>query len=302
MSQSTTPGEMSRSHVAGSAPPPDERSTAVVQPAHGRYGLMTKMYRIHSSLSSDINEGVVWVRDPSIKSAAHGRRRIIRIRYPAAGKQIFCEVLYADDMYMEHFIDALDARERFEQQFAENLNASRAAVQGKSHRLRHLRRSKNVLYEALAQYRPDKLLKKAAQHDAIMFMGAWHRTSLGLPDTPITRQLETEIADDWLRRFWWQFLAGLGHPQLVVFLANVLAILGLGAGLIGLGFGLVAFARDLGEAFGGGLDLPYGRPILGVVAILSVVGGGVVNGFALRALTRRNRHVETRAEPVTASP
>src|SRR5580698_3142744 len=59
-------------------------------------------YVVHSSLHDDINEGWVWIRD--LKNELDGKRRLIRVT-AGTGKSIFCEALYADDWYMEKWIE-----------------------------------------------------------------------------------------------------------------------------------------------------------------------------------------------------
>jgi hypothetical protein len=59
-------------------------------------------YVVHSALRDDINEGWVWIRN--LRSELDGKRRTIRLT-AANGKSIFCEALYADDWYMEKWIE-----------------------------------------------------------------------------------------------------------------------------------------------------------------------------------------------------
>lgn len=68
----------------------------------------------------------------------------------------------------------------------------------------------------------------------LVFLSAWYRRRLGIENEPIpcTRQLEIRIPNFW-KAVCWQFRACALHPQIVVVLSTVLAIVGTGLGFLG---------------------------------------------------------------------
>ena len=113
--------------------------------------------------------------------------------------------------------------------------------------------------------------------DRLIFISGWYRQKLGIKreDIPCPRNLTITLPKiSKLRLLLWSLQACLQHPQIVVFLATVLAIIGLGLGVIAVGLGLIAIEDQC----------PVGRE----VAIASVVVGFVV---CLYGITRFfNRH------------
>lgn len=80
------------------------------------------------------------------------------------------------------------------------------------------------------------------QHDRLIFMSAWYRRLLGIEGqgcVPITISLTA-----FPRSAWWQIRVCIGHPQLVVLVATVLGLIGLGLGLIGVGLGLLPLRNE----------------------------------------------------------
>src|SRR6266851_4372632 len=59
-------------------------------------------YIVHSALRDDLNEGWIWIRN--LRNELDGKRRITRVTAETGGS-IFCEALYADDWYMEKWIE-----------------------------------------------------------------------------------------------------------------------------------------------------------------------------------------------------
>ncbi len=83
--------------------------------------------------------------------------------------------------------------------------------------------------------------------ESTIFMSQWHRTALDLEPDQIC-SLKVRMPR-WYERISRQVRACLGHPQIVVFLATVLAILGLGVGFIGAGLGFTPMVKDVRDTF-----------------------------------------------------
>jgi len=69
----------------------------------------------------------------------------------------------------------------------------------------------------------------------LIFLSAWYRRRLGLEREPIPcqRQFEIKLPTN-LPAVWRQFKACTRHPQVVVVLSTVLAVVGTGLGVLGL--------------------------------------------------------------------
>ncbi len=78
------------------------------------------------------------------------------------------------------------------------------------------------------------------QEDDQLFISAWYRHKLDLDFGPTELAIETAGIPYSL---WWQFLACIHHPQVVVFLAAVLGMVGLGLGTAGVGLGLIGLTE-----------------------------------------------------------
>lgn len=74
-------------------------------------------------------------------------------------------------------------------------------------------------------------------NENLAFISAWYRRRLGIRRG--RQSLTIKYCKETPRPFWWQLRACLDHPQVVVRLATVLAIIGIGLGLIALGLGIV---------------------------------------------------------------
>ncbi len=74
----------------------------------------------------------------------------------------------------------------------------------------------------------------------LAFISAWHRTPLGIGLG--SHQLDVEIRRS-SRPLWWQIRACIEHPQIVVCLATVLGIIGVGLGILGVGLSLLGITE-----------------------------------------------------------
>lgn len=69
----------------------------------------------------------------------------------------------------------------------------------------------------------------------LAFISLWYRNRLGIGIGHQSLAIEYR---DTPRPFWWQVRACIDHPQVVVRLATLLAIIGLGLGILALGLGI----------------------------------------------------------------
>lgn len=90
--------------------------------------------------------------------------------------------------------------------------------------------------------------------DPLIFLNGWQRQSLGISSKDIckTKQLKITFSNSPALSLWWQFKSCLQHPQIVVFLATMLAVISLGLGLIGVGLGFIGIKTlcPVGENIG----------------------------------------------------
>jgi hypothetical protein len=220
----------------------------------------SRQYRVYPVLSDELNEGIIWVRDFNLYAKLSGTRSIVRIT--AARKRIHSEALHADARYLERWRDNLD--DRMEKQVGSSADLEKRRADLKAHQ---------------AEFQ--KSLEQSGSADPLVFMSKWHRVRLGLcPDgAPCTAMLSVEVGDS-PRTMLWQFRVGLEHPQVAVYLATALAIVGIGLGFIALGLGFLALPNDLWEA---------AKPTFRVLGPLFIAVGGIVFIRGLWSLIRRHR-------------
>jgi len=87
----------------------------------------------------------------------------------------------------------------------------------------------------------------------LAFISEWHRILLGIEKIwKDPRNLAIDYPENSLRPFWWQLCACLDHPQVVVRLATLLAIIGVGLGILGMGVGIAGVQewKACGKWFG----------------------------------------------------
>lgn len=84
----------------------------------------------------------------------------------------------------------------------------------------------------------------------LAFVSSWYRRRLGIGMGQ--RVLTVEYREGAATPFSWQLRVCFQHPQVVVRLAVLLAIIGLGLGIVALGFGMLAIPdwRPLGAWIG----------------------------------------------------
>ena len=69
----------------------------------------------------------------------------------------------------------------------------------------------------------------------MVFLSSWYRHQLGISrprGSPIS--LDVETTENPLRSMWWQVRACARHPQIIVVMSTVLAVVGAGLGIVGL--------------------------------------------------------------------
>ena len=120
---------------------------------------------------------------------------------------------------------------------------------------------------------PENKVENPAQ-DHLIFLSSWYRRRLEIKhhSGPLTINLEITICK-FPRSLWAQILACVEHPQLVVLLATVLGIIGVGLGLIGVGLGIIGIASW--------------SPVAGDFGIVCMALGILVSAFGLVPLFKR---------------
>jgi hypothetical protein len=108
--------------------------------------------------------------------------------------------------------------------------------------------------------------------EKLAFISSWYRSRLGIGLGQ--ENLTIEYCENPAGPFLWQLHACFQHPQLVVVLATVLAVVGLGLGILAIGLGVAGVADWR----------PYGAFWLGWLLVLC---GIVVIGWALLRGLRR---------------
>ncbi|MFI5353201.1 MAG: hypothetical protein ACHQZS_09590 [Candidatus Binatales bacterium] len=156
-------------------------------------------------------------------------------------------------------------------------------LDGKRRIVKLTARSKSIFCEAL--YADDWYMEKwfarwkATSQEAppadenLAFISSWYRGRLGIiGNLPQRLTMTIEYSVEPRRPFWWQLYACLEHPQVVVLLATLLAVIGLGLGILALGLSVVA-ATDW---------QPYGGFWIGWLLVLSgavVIACGLFGGW-----------------------
>lgn len=240
------------------------------------------LYWVYPGLSADLNEGAVWIRTSLTKSSIRlgGRRAVLRIRDRLTGAQIHCETLHADYAYIERYLRNLDSRiawwENMRHQFEDALNVPQEDGTHTETTVRFIVRRLDLLINRRRQL--DQLL--TGQNDSrpthsVIFMSQWYRKALFPKVAAVNGHWERNLELAGPRAFlsvWSQLLAGYDHPQVVVSLATMLAVLGLWVGILGLA--ISAQAALVPQA---------GR----IMSITAGVGTLVVVILAIRPLARR---------------
>lgn len=136
--------------------------------------------------------------------------------------------------------------------------------------------------EQLEINRFNKSRNNPLRNDCFTLMSGWYRHRLGIPNLTNNTVVKLELTTN--AKPWWLLFACLQHPQIVIVLATVLGIIGLGLGLIGVGLGLIAI-KEL-DAFG-----LYGG-IAFLLAGICVVIGGVIPLLKRTAVSGSYQHEE----------
>jgi hypothetical protein len=274
---------------------------------------MGELYSVHQARREDLSEGFAWVTHGEWHRRWSGRRPIVRIK--SSNGTVYCEFLYADYSYRRQRVDDLEERcKTLKQQLTElQRQQDKGCVSGLAfralapviesfvfstssapYRRRERRESPdNVqnLRDRLAQAQQSlRELEQSLRSDPgrlrLVFIGEWYRRRLGLPKSVCKHCLDISISPRWWRQLLWQFWAGFQHPQSVVFLANMLAMLGTGLGLSGLGFGLLSLDGAHFPHVSGKADLTEEAHWAGVVLLCA---GIVLSVLTLRPLMGRSR-------------
>ncbi len=172
----------------------------------------TLRYRIFKASRDDMNEGWVWVwpKGKELEKKIEGRRRLVKIeksiREAGDAKKsepVYCEALYADDLF----------RGRYRRYCEENAMERETGGCQASEVTENNSKSENAEPE--------------------IYIGAWYRYLLGMLELPKTdphRSLKITIPKNSWQALYWQFLACVNHPQIVVALGTVLGLIVTGSG------------------------------------------------------------------------
>jgi hypothetical protein len=168
------------------------------------------------------------------------------VRIESFHGRVYCELLYADAKYMDDRITALPEEDESRLRFEASANDQQQTI-------------------------------------PLLFIGEWYRRRLGLTAVKGRYCLDVTVGSRW--KVWRQLWAGFMHPQSAVFLAAILAMVGIDLGLGGLGFGLLSLDHPhlgLHDKFGLQIDVAV------VSGLLHWVGAGfVLLGLASICLTIR---------------
>ena len=120
----------------------------------------------------------------------------------------------------------------------------------------------------------------------LVFMSGWHRQPLCLTETMPGEVVSLDITiGRFPRSLLWQIRAGVKHPQLIVFLATVLGLIGVGLGLMGLGLALVALKMDILWLAGYLAECLKWFPI--ILEWFLVILGGVIIAWSIVLYSKR---------------
>lgn len=215
-------------------------------------------YRVSHASRDDRNEGWVWIKNEELEKKIEGKRRIVKIEKieSEAGdaresKPVYCEALYADDLFVLHY-EAYCAENR------ELIRRSAKVVKGTGSDSccaeDRCPTDKQVL-EGCQASNVTGNSSKSEDPERRIFISAWYRYVLGIPkqkegEPDPCRLLEITMPKNKRQALYWQFLACVKHPQIVVALGTVLGLIGFFLGIGGFGLGLIGvrdLIRDLGE-------------------------------------------------------
>jgi hypothetical protein len=132
-------------------------------------------YWIHGALGDDFNQGIVWLRRQCWFDRMRGLRRIVRIRSCVdRSKPVYCEALWADALYLEHWIANLEERTKLLSR-APIANGRKAARD-----LVALRRRLQASQQAFWLYRAgEKATPPPHFHWPVAPTKAWHKAQSG---------------------------------------------------------------------------------------------------------------------------
>ncbi len=244
-----------------------------------------KEYEIFPALIDELNEGWVWIREQELEKR-RGRRPIAHIEKVTdmgAKRAIYCEVLYAEKIHLF--------------KMEENMETERTRLRNHLSSDPGLQSSIKLLDGGLSGLKCYNISLDPPK----IFMSEWYRCCLGIEkigDLPNRRVMLRVRYNHFPLRWWYQLRACLQHPQVSVFVATVLAIIGTALGFIGMGVGLAALPKDwqmqllpwitdkIFIDFFNRFDIVNWLHWLGVVLF---VIGIVVFGYGLYAFQERSR-------------
>jgi hypothetical protein len=264
-------------------------------------------YQIYKAPVNDINEGHIWVHDPCLNVKLQGQRRIVRIqRADSDRKRVYCEALYADDRDLRHWNVPLGCRvilmnEWYRQRLGitdPTPPPSPMSDEGTA------TRSEPESSTARSPIPPP------TGRESSLWWRLWAclQERLGGPDAPNatrsprklvrTLRLNIEFSECLLTSMRWQLLACLQHPQIVVLVASVLGVLGVGFALVALGLSFPTVAKDLRDFVENVFkvkvkEIPWlyahRYHVVGVLWLLFVPAGFAVIFWGMLAVRRRAR-------------
>jgi hypothetical protein len=234
-------------------------------------------YRISPASRDDMNEGWVWVRwpekDEGLRKKIEGRRRIVKIKKikreagdAKESEPVYCEALYADPLFVERYNDYCKQHQSSDQ----GTGSATMPPEGEGCQASEVTGNNS----------------KSEDAESRIFISAWYRYLLGIQKAEEAkidprRSLEITIPEDLWQALYWQFLACVRHPQIVVALGTVLGLMGFFLGIGGFGLGLTGL-KDL--VHWGRFTVYIGRfgVVLALLSVVTMVIGAVIP-FYLRA-------------------
>ena len=199
---------------------------------------MQSLYAVHSALSDDTNEGRIRIlpapQNKKLRNEIEGKRRIARIkrRDRKDAKPVYSEALYADDFYIEDW--------------------------------KEIWKKKGIV--------PEDIVPKDRN---VIFISEWYRLLLGTiigEVIEIDPDVNVKLLNPGSPRELWAllYLYPRNHPQAVVRTASMMAIIGFGSGVIGIGLGVLSINDLLATKIAGFLVCGVGLAIafLGIIGLI----------------------------------
>lgn len=147
--------------------------------------------------------------------------------------------------------------------------------------LRLLKRGKNSFGKSVCcevLWADDDWIKQRHKHNistpvpagqSLVFISGWYRSRLGINALPGSSiDLDIKPAKSWPQAILWQLRACGSHPQIIVAMSTVLAVVGAGLGIMGVGAFLKDLLKDIGASDEVSRAVGFGAFLVGIVVFL----------------------------------